>query len=187
MDKQSRRSASRWSAILIGVATLALILLIVFATGVFSPNAPLRTSAELPECGSAEVQEGVAAYLKNQVESGEVTIVSIQEVGRQQGLDGGPMLRRDCQVNLKTAAGYERVIAELSADGSPDGAAWTVRLTEPAAPPVATQLEGAPPPTPVEEQVPTPETPAPAVSPESQPESTTPQPETPAEPPAGQQ
>lgn len=181
MDKQSRRSTSRWSAILIGVVALALVLLIVFATGVFSPNAPLRTSAELPECSSVEVEQGVAAYLKSQADTGDVTIVSIQEVGRQQGLDGGPMLRRDCQVNLKTAAGYERVIAELTADGSPDGAAWAVRLTEPAAPPVATQLEGAPPPTPVEEQVPAPEVQAPVAP---APETPT---ETPAETPAGQQ
>jgi hypothetical protein len=150
MDTNRRRTMN-WSAVGIGAALVALIVVVVWASGVLTPDAPLQVGGGLPACESAEVEEGVAQYIAAKEPGADIAIVSIQEFGREQGLGGGPVVRRDCQVTLRRGEGYDRVTLELAAEGGTDGAAWHLRLVETTEPPVAAPTDGVPLATPPQE------------------------------------
>ncbi|MFA7431561.1 MAG: hypothetical protein WCZ23_15490 [Rhodospirillaceae bacterium] len=147
MDNNHQRTRN-WTVIVTGVAIVALVAVVVIVGRGGSPTAPLQVSGGLPACESKEIEEGVADYIAAQNPATDVAIVSIQEFGRQQAQNGGPVVRRNCQVTLRTGDEYERVTLELAAEGGTDGAAWHLRLVELAEPPVAAPLEGVLPATP---------------------------------------
>lgn len=135
------------TAIMIGLAALLVIGAVLFVLGVFAPQT-LQVAGGLPACESDEVSEGVRDFLAAQGGARQESIVSIQEVGREQGLDGGPVVRRTCQVSLRAADGYERVVLDLAANGGGGGEAWHLSMGQLAEPPISAPVEGLPRPSP---------------------------------------
>lgn len=135
------------TAIMIGLAAILVIAAALFVFGVFAPQT-LQVAGGLPACESDEVGDGVRDFMAAQDGARAESIVSIQEIARDQGLEGGPVVRRTCQVSLRTPEGYERVVLDLAAEGGADGAAWHLSLGQLAEPPVAAPVEGLPRPSP---------------------------------------
>ncbi|MGC2857150.1 hypothetical protein ACM64Y_16905 [Novispirillum sp. DQ9] len=124
-------------AVLVGLAVIVVIAVALFVFGVFTPQAPLQIAGGLPACESGAVQAGIRDFVAAREPGREEAIVSVQEIGRKPGPNGGPVVRRDCQVSFRTAEGYERVVLELAADGANDGAAWHLSMGQIAEPPLA--------------------------------------------------